>query len=89
MILSSQHHDVYWIETTDLKRKSLSWLDEAVKRSEMISNEVGSEIANQIDTSWISSGKALVLYNTLSRPRKSVKRFLSNLKKGNILGSSL
>ena len=82
MILSSQHHDVYWIETTDLKRKSLSWLDEAVKRSEMISNEVGSEIANQIDTSWISSGKALVLYNTLLRPRKSVEKISLQFEKG-------
>ena len=82
MILSSQHHDVYWIETTDLKRKSLSWLNEAVKRSEMISNEVGSEIANQIDTSWISSGKALVLYNTLSRPRKSVEKISLHFEKG-------
>ena len=82
-ILSSQHHDVYWIETTDLKRKSLSWLNEAIKSSEMISNKVGIELAEQIDTRWITLGEALVLFNTLSRPRKSVERITLQFEKGN------
>ena len=35
-ILSSQHHDVYWIETTDLKRRALGWLEQAIDESQSI-----------------------------------------------------
>ena len=35
-ILSSQHHDVYWIETTDLKRRAIKWLDDAIGDSQAL-----------------------------------------------------
>ncbi|MCX6089312.1 MAG: hypothetical protein NTX88_02860 [Candidatus Atribacteria bacterium] len=88
-ILSSQHHDVYWIETTDLKRKSLAWLDEAIQASESISREAGKTLATQIDTRGASSGKALVLFNTLPRLREQVERISLRFEKGEVYSLNL
>jgi len=70
-ILASQHHDVYWVETTDLKRKALSWLDEAVKISEQIIKQAQTKIVKKIDTGK-EEEKVLVVFNTLPKERKGI-----------------
>ncbi len=70
-ILTSQHHDVYWIEATDLKKKALSWLDEAVESSEEIIKQAQTKIAKKIDIET-EEGKVLVVFNTLPSERKRI-----------------
>ena len=72
-ILTSQHHDVYWIEVTDLKKKALRWLSEAVRVSEEIIEEAESKIAKKIYTGK-EGGKVLVVFNTLPKERKGIVR---------------
>ncbi len=72
-ILTSQHHDVYWIETTDLKKKALSWLNEAIKDSEEIIKEAQTKIVKKIDTGK-GKGKVLAVFNTLPIERKGIIR---------------
>jgi alpha-mannosidase len=72
-ILTSQHHDVYWIETTDLKRKALSWLDEATKISEEIIKQTQSKIIKKIDTGKEEEEEeVVVVFNTLPSERKGI-----------------
>ena len=70
-ILTSQHHDIYWIEVTDLKKKALSWLDEAIRSSEKIIEEAQNKIVTKIDTRN-EEGKVLVVFNTLPEERKGI-----------------
>jgi len=70
-ILTSQHHDVYWIETTDLKEKALSWLDEAIKNSEEIIEQAQNKIVEGINAEK-KNEKILVVFNTLPRERKGL-----------------
>jgi len=70
-ILTSQHHDVYWIETTDLKKRALNWLDEAIRISGEIIEQAESKIVKKIDTGK-EKEKALIVFNTLPRERKGI-----------------
>ncbi len=71
LILSSQHHDVYWIETTDLKRTALGWLRSATAQSKSIISEsiellIGPEAAADTDR--------LILVNPLPFKASSVNQ---------------
>ena len=62
-ILKSQHHDVSWIEVTDLRRKSIKRLDSEVFNT----NEVMSDIAEKLVE---KSSNSMSVFNGLSHPRK-------------------
>jgi hypothetical protein len=68
-ILSSQHHDVYWIETTELKRQALGWLAEASELSRGVVARAAGSIAARVDTRRAAGSDTLVLFNTLPRTR--------------------
>jgi alpha-mannosidase len=72
-ILSSQHHDVYWIETTDLKRRAISWLDEAIEESEKLSLTAVENLCAQRGTEKLQREQA-VAYNTLPFERSGASR---------------
>lgn len=63
LILSSQHHDIYWIETTDLKRKALEWLDLAIQLSQELADASMERMVSTIDTEMATSDSVLVLFN--------------------------
>lgn len=72
-ILTSQHHDVYWIETTDLKKKALTWLNEAIEDSEKIIKKAQSKIAKKLNTGE-KEEKVMIVFNTLPKERKGIIR---------------
>ena len=72
-ILTSQHHDVYWIETTDLKKKALTWLNEAIEDSEEIIKKAQSKIAKKLNTGE-KEEKVIIVFNTLPEERKGIIR---------------
>lgn len=88
-ILSSQHHDVYWIETTDLKRQALEWLEEAIRKSEELAKDSMEVVAARIDTSWVGNKRALVIFNTSPRFRKSVVRISESFEEGKVFSLSI
>ena len=71
-ILSSQHHDIYWIETTDLKRKALSWLEQARMESETLSREALESIAAGVNTGKGREERAVILFNPTPHRRQGV-----------------
>jgi hypothetical protein len=50
-ILKSQHHDISWIEVTDLKRKSINRLKEVIENSDRMMDELTSAITESGDNS--------------------------------------
>lgn len=62
-ILKSQHHDVSWIEVTDLRRKSINRLDSAI----VDNNRIMSDITGKLVAESI---KSIAVFNGLPRPRK-------------------
>ncbi len=61
-ILKSQHHDISWIEVTDLRRKSISRLDDSIKACTKIMTQVGRNLVDKDDNS-------IVVFNGLPRKR--------------------
>ena len=62
-ILKSQHHDISWIEVTDLRRKSVDRLSEA--------KDVCDEIMRQVSQKMIKTDdKSVTVFNGLPRERK-------------------
>jgi len=64
-ILKSQHHDISWIEVTDLKRKSINRLKDAIEKCESIMHDLSSEVVN-------ANNKKLSIFNGLPRGRSSL-----------------
>ncbi|UCC23161.1 MAG: hypothetical protein JSW23_03660 [Planctomycetota bacterium] len=62
-ILKSQHHDISWIEVTDLRRKSINRLDDSIKVCKKIMTEVGRGLVQKDDNS-------VAVFNGLPRKRK-------------------
>ncbi|MQY78201.1 MAG: hypothetical protein GH151_03275 [Bacteroidetes bacterium] len=62
-ILRSQHHDVSWIEVTDLRRKSINRLDSVIWDY----NRIMSDITGKLVTENI---KSMAVFNGLPRIRK-------------------
>jgi hypothetical protein len=62
-ILKSQHHDISWIEVTDLRRKSINRLDDSIKACTKIMTEVGRKLVDKDDNS-------MAVFNGLPRKRK-------------------
>ncbi len=61
-ILKSQHHDISWIEVTDLRRKSINRLDDSIKACTRIMAQVGRNLVDKDDNS-------MVVFNGLPRKR--------------------
>ena len=62
-ILKSQHHDISWIEVTDLRRKSINRLDGSIKACTKIMTEVGRRLVGKDDDS-------MAVFNGLPRKRR-------------------
>jgi alpha-mannosidase len=69
LILSSQHHDVYWIETTDIKHRALGWLDEAIQSSDELADSAMKHISGFVDTSEATKEDTLLVFNTTPHRR--------------------
>jgi len=64
-ILKYQHHDVYWIEVTDLRRKAVNYLDEGIEESNNAMAKVGEKILSKDPDS-------VAFFNGLVRNRKAL-----------------
>jgi hypothetical protein len=62
-ILKSQHHDISWIEVTDLRRKSINRLDDSIKVGTKMMTEVGRRLVDKDDNS-------MAVFNGLPRKRR-------------------
>ncbi|MHC4912940.1 MAG: glycoside hydrolase family 38 N-terminal domain-containing protein [Planctomycetota bacterium] len=76
-ILKSQHHDISWIEVTDLRRKSINRLDDSIKACTKMMTEVGRKLVDKDDNS-------MAVFNGLPRKRRCLVRLEGNksLEKG-------
>lgn len=61
-ILKSQHHDVSWIEVTDLRRKSIDRLDSAVFKTQEIMSDISENLVER-------GNNSLSVFNGLSHSR--------------------
>jgi len=64
-ILKSQHHDISWIEVTDLRRKSIIRLKETRDRANGIMGEITTRLVNK-DPSFVA------IFNGQPNPRESL-----------------
>jgi hypothetical protein len=64
-ILKSQHHDISWIEVTDLKRKSINRLKAAIDKCYMLMYDLSSELVN-------ADEKTLSVFNGLAMNRNGL-----------------
>lgn len=64
-ILKSQHHDISWIEVTDLRRKSIDRLDSAISNFKVIMTEISEKLVEK-DMHSVS------VFNGLLHPRRSL-----------------
>jgi len=64
-ILKSQHHDISWIEVTDLKRKSINRLNDAIDECKVMMNDFSSALVEDDNNS-------IVVFNGLPRDRNSI-----------------
>ncbi len=64
-ILKSQHHDISWIEVTDLKRKSIDRLKQTISSSVTIMDELSSRMVTE-------NKDALCVFNGLPRQRSAL-----------------
>ncbi len=62
-ILKYQHHDVYWIEVTDLRRKAINLLEDCIRRSHQIMADVAKELVEK-------NQESLAVFNGLPNERK-------------------
>jgi len=62
-ILKSQHHDISWLEVTDLKRKSINRLQEAKEKCEKTAAEIAEKLVEKADDS-------VAVFNGLARSRQ-------------------
>jgi len=62
-ILKYQHHDVHWIEVTDLRRKAINHYRDGIERS----RQVASEAANQMVA---ENNNSVAVFNALPRKRR-------------------
>jgi hypothetical protein len=75
-ILKSQHHDISWIEVTDLKRTSINRLNKASEDCDTIIAELSDILVDKSDTE-------LTIFNGQARQRTT----LIELEKGTSLGN--
>jgi hypothetical protein len=62
-ILKSQHHDISWIEVTDLRRKSINRLQKAIDTCNEMMTEVAQKLVDKDDNS-------IAVFNGYPRDRK-------------------
>ncbi|TFG49202.1 MAG: hypothetical protein E4H40_03370 [Candidatus Brocadiia bacterium] len=62
-ILKYQHHDVHWIEVTDLRRRAVNYLKEGMIRSREIMSEAAKQLIKE-DANYIA------VFNGLARKRR-------------------
>ncbi|MBA7520246.1 hypothetical protein ES705_12339 [subsurface metagenome] len=76
-ILKSQHHDVSWIEVTDLRRKSINRLDSSIWDN----NKIMSDITGKL----VSDNKnSRVVFNGLPHPRECMIELDGNQSLGSV-----
>lgn len=66
-ILKSQHHDISWIEVTDLKRKSINRLKKATDKC----NQIMAEVADKLTE---DDNDSMTVFNGLPRARNCLVR---------------
>jgi hypothetical protein len=64
-ILKYQHHDVYWIEVTDLRRKAIQHLDQAIRQCHQIMARIAGQLVNKTE-------EHITIFNGLAYPRKAL-----------------
>jgi len=67
-ILKSQHHDISWIEVTDLRRKSITRLQQAIVDCNLINDEVSRQFIEK-------DSRSMAFVNGLPYSRKSLVEF--------------
>jgi alpha-mannosidase len=70
-ILATQHHDVYWAGSTELKDKSLRWLQEATISAERSSGAAAGAIVDRVNCAGVT-GQALVVFGTLPHAQEAL-----------------
>ena len=70
-ILKYQHHDAMWIEVTDLRRKVINYLNEAMDKGRGIMSEVCSGLVEEAEDS-------IAIFNGLPNKRKALVEFSSD-----------
>ncbi len=73
-ILRTQHHDVYCFCSTELKDKSIRWLQEAASEGEQIADEAARAIAAQVNCEG-QGGRPVIVFNTTPHAQESVVTF--------------
>ena len=66
-ILKSQHHDISWIEVTDLRRKSINRLKKAIENCNVMMSEIAQKLVDEENDS-------IAVFNALPRERKCLVR---------------
>ncbi len=64
-ILKTQHHDVSWIEVTDLRRKSINSLDSVVFNTKEIMSDIAEKLVGK-------GSNSMSVFNGLSHSRKCI-----------------
>ena len=62
-ILKSQHHDISWIEVTDLRKKSINRLDSVVFNLKNIMSDIAGKLVDK-------GSNSMSVFNGLSHPRR-------------------
>jgi len=70
-VLASQHHDIYWAETTSLKKLALRWLGEAIEEGRRAINSALHSLCSKINTEEVE-GEPLIVFNVHPWFRKDV-----------------
>ncbi len=71
VILKYQHHDVYWIEVTDLRRKAIDFLDDVINKGQKIMDEVAEEVTEKDESS-------ICIFNSLPEKRRCLVEIPDN-----------
>jgi hypothetical protein len=70
-ILATQHHDVYWEGSTELKDKCICWLEEARVGAECSSARAAAAVAGRVDCTG-PTDQAVVVLNSVPHPGRSL-----------------
>jgi len=72
-ILKYQHHDVYWHEVTDLRRKAINYLGTEIDKCQEIMTDISDNILKK-------NTDSIAVFNVLPTPRKTLVEDMINLK---------
>lgn len=69
-LLLAQHHDVNWVDHTDLRSRAAGWCEEAALSALDFVKETGAAIATSLEEE--KAEKAVAVFNTLPTARKAL-----------------